>query len=247
MIRIRNLYKSFSDLDVLKDINMDIHDGEIVTIIGPSGSGKSTLLRCINYLEKPEKGSISFDGQTYEFSCLTSKDIWYLRQNSSMVFQNYNLFQHRTVLENIMDPLIHVKGMKKADAEENARSLLDRVGLMDKADEYPRKLSGGQQQRVGIARAMAVKPKVILFDEPTSSLDPELVKEVLYVIRDLAKQKQTMIIVTHEMQFARAISDHVIFLDEGVIQEAGPSDDIFGCPRNNKLKKFLEVINLDDF
>lgn len=146
-----------------------------------------------------------------------------------------------------MDPLMHVKGMKRADAEENARLLLDRVGLMDKADKYPRKLSGGQQQRVGIARAMAVKPKVILFDEPTSSLDPELVKEVLYVIRDLAKQKQTMVIVTHEMQFARAISDHVVFLDEGVIQDEGTSDVIFGCPRNNRLKKFLEVINLDDF
>ena len=146
-----------------------------------------------------------------------------------------------------MDPLIHVKKRNKTDAEETARSLLDRVGSMDKADEYPRKLSGGQQQRVGIARAMAVKPKVILFDEPTSSLDTELVKEDMYVIRDLAKQKQTMVIVTHEMQFARAISDHVIFLDEGIIQEEGTSETIFECPRNNRLKKFLEVINLDDF
>ena len=247
MIQIRNLYKSFNDLSVLRDINLDINDGEIVTIIGPSGSGKSTLLRCINYLEKPERGSIVFDGHSYDFPNMTNKEIWTLRQNSSMVFQNYNLFHHRTVIENIMDPLIHVKKINFKDAKEIAMSLLGRVGLTDKADEYPRKLSGGQQQRVGIVRAMAVKPKVILFDEPTASLDPELVKEVLYVIKDLAKQRQTMVIVTHEMPFARAISDRVIFLDEGIIQEEGTAKAIFEGTQNRRLVKFLEVVNLDDF
>lgn len=247
MIRIRDLHKSFGSLDVLKGIDLDIEEGEIVAVIGPSGSGKSTLLRCINYLECPQRGSIMIDGATYDFSeKLDARTVWELRQNSSMVFQNYNLFQHRTVLENIMDPLVHVKKTDKEAAEKRAFELLEQVGLKEKADAYPRKLSGGQQQRVGIARAMAVEPKVILFDEPTSSLDPELVKEVLRVIKRLAEQKQTMIIVTHEMQFAKAISDKVIFIDEGIIQEAGTAKDIFENSKSERLKSFLEVINLDD-
>lgn len=247
MIRIRDLHKSFGSLDVLKGIDLDIEEGEIVAVIGSSGSGKSTLLRCINYLECPQRGSITIDGVTYDFSeKLDARTVWELRQNSSMVFQNYNLFQHRTVLENIMDPLVHVKKTDKETAEKRAFELLEQVGLKEKADAYPRKLSGGQQQRVGIARAMAVEPKVILFDEPTSSLDPELVKEVLRVIKRLAEQKQTMIIVTHEMQFAKAISDKVIFIDEGIIQEAGTAKDIFENSKSERLKSFLEVINLDD-
>lgn len=247
MIQIRDLHKSFGKLDVLKGISLEIAEGEIVSVIGPSGSGKSTLLRCINYLEKPQSGSIAIDGTTYDFSQeLDAKAVWELRQNSSMVFQNYNLFQHRTVLENIMDPLVYVKRMEKDSARNRALELLSQVGLEEKAQVYPRKLSGGQQQRVGIARAMAVDPKVILFDEPTSSLDPELVKEVLRVIKRLAEQKQTMIIVTHEMQFAKAISDKVIFIDEGIIQEEGPAKDIFENSKSARLKSFLEVINLDD-
>lgn len=246
MIQIRNLHKSFGQLEVLKGVNLDIQDGETVTIIGPSGSGKSTLLRCINYLEEPQQGTITIDGECYDYETMTSKTAWKLRQKSSMVFQNYNLFQHRTVLENIADPLIHVKKMKKEDAEARAMELLKMVGLEEKASQYPRKLSGGQQQRVGIARAMAVEPKIILFDEPTSSLDPELVKEVLRVIKRLAEQKQTMIIVTHEMQFAKLISDRIIFLDDAGIQEEGSTKELFENSKNERLRNFLQAISLDD-
>lgn len=246
MIRIRNLHKSFGKLEVLKGIDLDIQDGETVAIIGPSGAGKSTLLRCINYLEEPQKGTITIDGESYDYETMTSKTAWKLRQKSSMVFQNYNLFQHRTVLENITDPLIYAKKMNKEDAKRRALELLQMVGLEEKAGQYPRKLSGGQQQRVGIARAMAVEPKVILFDEPTSSLDPELVKEVLRVIKRLSDQKQTMVIVTHEMQFAKLISDKIVFLDDAVIQEEGSTKELFENSENVRLRNFLQAISLDD-
>lgn len=246
MIQIRNLHKSFGKLEVLKGIDLDIQDGETVAIIGPSGAGKSTLLRCINYLEEPQKGTIAIDGESYDYETMTSKTAWKLRQKSSMVFQNYNLFQHRTVLENITDPLIHAKKMNKKDAKRRAVELLQMVGLEEKAGQYPRKLSGGQQQRVGIARAMAVEPKVILFDEPTSSLDPELVKEVLRVIKRLSDQKQTMVIVTHEMQFAKLISDKIVFLDDAVIQEEGSTKELFENSENVRLRNFLQAISLDD-
>lgn len=246
MIRIRNLHKSFGKLEVLKGIDLDIQDGETVAIIGPSGAGKSTLLRCINYLEEPQKGTITIDGESYDYETMTAKTAWKLRQKSSMVFQNYNLFQHRTVLENITDPLIHAKKMNKEDAKRRALELLQMVGLEEKAGQYPRKLSGGQQQRVGIARAMAVEPKVILFDEPTSSLDPELVKEVLRVIKRLSDQKQTMVIVTHEMQFAKLISDKIVFLDDAVIQEEGSTKELFENSKNVRLRNFLQAISLDD-
>ena len=246
MIQIRNLHKSFGKLEVLKGIDLDIQDGETVAIIGPSGAGKSTLLRCINYLEEPQKGTIAIDGESYDYETMTSKTAWKLRQKSSMVFQNYNLFQHRTVLENITDPLIHAKKRNKEDAKRRAVELLQMVGLEEKAGQYPRKLSGGQQQRVGIARAMAVEPKVILFDEPTSSLDPELVKEVLRVIKRLSDQKQTMVIVTHEMQFAKLISDKIVFLDDAVIQEEGSTKELFENSENVRLRNFLQAISLDD-
>ena len=246
MIQIRNLHKSFGKLEVLKGIDLDIQDGETVAIIGASGAGKSTLLRCINYLEEPQKGTIAIDGESYDYETMTSKTAWKLRQKSSMVFQNYNLFQHRTVLENITDPLIHAKKMNKEDAKRRAVELLQMVGLEEKAGQYPRKLSGGQQQRVGIARAMAVEPKVILFDEPTSSLDPELVKEVLRVIKRLSDQKQTMVIVTHEMQFAKLISDKIVFLDDAVIQEEGSTKELFENSENVRLRNFLQAISLDD-
>lgn len=246
MIQIRNLHKSFGKLEVLKGIDLDIQDGETVAIIGPSGAGKSTLLRCINYLEEPQKGTITIDGESYDYETMTAKTAWKLRQKSSMVFQNYNLFQHRTVLENITDPLIHAKKMNKEDAKRRAVELLQMVGLEEKAGQYPRKLSGGQQQRVGIARAMAVEPKVILFDEPTSSLDPELVKEVLRVIKRLSDQKQTMVIVTHEMQFAKLISDKIVFLDDAVIQEEGSTKELFENSKNVRLRNFLQAISLDD-
>ena len=246
MIQIRNLHKSFGKLEVLKGIDLDIQDGETVAIIGPSGAGKSTLLRCINYLEEPQKGTITIDGESYDYETMTAKTAWKLRQKSSMVFQNYNLFQHRTVLENITDPLIHAKKMNNEDAKRRAVELLQMVGLEEKAGQYPRKLSGGQQQRVGIARAMAVEPKVILFDEPTSSLDPELVKEVLRVIKRLSDQKQTMVIVTHEMQFAKLISDKIVFLDDAVIQEEGSTKELFENSKNVRLRNFLQAISLDD-
>ena len=246
MIQIRNLHKSFGKLEVLKGIDLDIQYGETVSIIGPSGAVKSTLLRCINYLEEPQKGTITIDGESYDYETMTAKTAWKLRQKSSMVFQNYNLFQHRTVLENITDPLIHAKKMNKEDAKRRALELLQMVGLEEKAGQYPRKLSGGQQQRVGIARAMAVEPKVILFDEPTSSLDPELVKEVLRVIKRLSDQKQTMVIVTHEMQFAKLISDKIVFLDDAVIQEEGSTKELFENSKNVRLRNFLQAISLDD-
>lgn len=247
MIQIKDIHKSFGKLDVLKGINFEVNEGEIVSIIGPSGSGKSTLLRCINYLEEPYQGTIIFDDEVFDAAKMNKDLITKLRQNSSMVFQNYNLFQHRTVLENIMDPLIYVKNMDPEKAKKVAENLLEKVGVVDKVNAYPRKLSGGQQQRVGIARAMAVKPKVILFDEPTSSLDPELVKEVLRVIKELADQKQTMIIVTHEMQFAKRISDKVLFLDGGVIAESGSAKEIFENPKCERLRSFLEALDQEEY
>lgn len=246
MIQIKNLYKSFGNTEILHDINLEIQDGEVISIIGPSGSGKSTLLRCINYLEQPQSGSIIIDNELFDYRKLSLNNAWKLRRYSSMVFQNYNLFQHKTILENLTEPLMLIKKMSKDEATDKAEKLLDMVGLLDQALKYPRKLSGGQQQRAGIARALAVEPKIILFDEPTSSLDPELVKEVLKVIKNLARQRQTMIIVTHEIQFARLISDRIIFLDNSVIEECGTVSEIFGNKTNKHLINFLQALSLDD-
>jgi len=242
MLNIKNLHKSFGSLDVLKGINLEVREGEVVVIIGPSGSGKSTLLRCINYLEAPQQGEISIHDTNIKAEAVNQKDILALRRSTAMVFQNYNLFKNKTALENITEALLVVQKVEKEKAIKQGESLLTMVGLSDKRNNYPSALSGGQQQRVAIARAMAVNPHVILFDEPTSALDPELVGEVLNVIRQLAKEKMTMMIVTHEMAFARDVADRVIFMDEGVIVEEGSPEDIFSNPKEERTRRFLGQI-----
>ena len=242
MIDIKQIHKKFDDTHVLKGIDLNVKKGEVVVIIGPSGSGKSTFLRCINYLEKPESGVINIDDITIDAANPFKKDINNLRKSTAMVFQNYNLFKNKTALENITQSLIVSKGMSKEDAEDLGTEILKQVGLSDKMDNYPSTLSGGQQQRVGIARAMALNPKVILFDEPTSALDPELVGEVLNVIRNLAQKDMTMIIVTHEMGFAKEVANRVIFMDNGNIIEEGSPDEIFNNPKQERTKRFLKQI-----
>ncbi|MDR2112990.1 MAG: amino acid ABC transporter ATP-binding protein, partial [Candidatus Accumulibacter sp.] len=213
MLELVGLHKSFGDVEVLRDFNLNVAEGEKVVIIGPSGSGKSTVLRCINYLEPIQSGSIFFQQK----NMWSKSDLQRLRMNIGMVFQRFNLFPHMTVLENVMEAPVMVRKMPRSEARELAMSLLDRVGLAEKKDAYPKELSGGQQQRVAIARALAMKPKIMLFDEPTSALDPELVEEVLLVMKELAREGITMIVVTHEMDFAREVADHVIFMDKGKI------------------------------
>lgn len=239
MIEVKGLYKKFDNLDVLNGIDLEVKEGEVVVIVGPSGSGKSTFLRCLNLLETPDKGSIEIDNVIVDAENIEKNNIINLRKKSAFVFQNYNLFKNKTALENIIESLIVVKKMDKKEAEKIGLELLTRVGLKDKANSYPSQLSGGQQQRVGIARAMAVNPKVILFDEPTSALDPELVDEVLEVILELSKQNITMVIVTHEMFFARKIADKIIFMDNGKIIAQGSPEEIFNN-KNERLIKFLK-------
>lgn len=240
MIEVKNLHKKFGNLKVLKDINLKVNKGEIVAIIGPSGTGKSTLLRCLNFLEQPDKGKIRIDKNEIDVENVTKKEIYKLRQLTAMVFQNFNLFKNKTALENITEPLIVVKKMNKKEAKQIGFDILEKIGLVDKADCYPSKLSGGQQQRVAIGRAIGINPKVILFDEPTSALDPELVGEVLDLIRDLANEHMTMMIVTHEMAFAKDVADRVMFMDNGKIAEVGAPEDIFFNPTNPRTKKFLK-------
>ena len=238
MISIRNLKKSFGSVEVLKGVNLDIAEKEVVVIIGPSGSGKSTLLRCLNYLEKPTDGEITVDGMTLG----GSTDINKVRAEVGMVFQRFNLFPHMTVMENITLAPMRVRGVAEQEAVEDAFRLLRKVGLYDRAGAYPEQLSGGQQQRVAIARALAMKPKVMLFDEPTSALDPEMVKEVLEVMKGLAQEGMTMAVVTHEMGFAREVGDRVLFVDYGVILEQGTPDEIFSRPKEARMKEFLSKI-----
>jgi L-cystine transport system ATP-binding protein len=243
MISIKNLHKQFGLLEVLKGIDLDVEKGKVVVIIGPSGSGKTTMLRCLNVLETPTTGAISIEGQTLDFTgSVSKKSISSFRRLTGMVFQNYNLFPHKTALQNVMEGPIIVKNEDKGSAEKKARALLEKVGLGDKMDFYPSHLSGGQQQRVGIARALAMEPEVMLFDEPTSALDPELVGEVLKVMKDLAQEGMTMIVVTHEMRFAREAADEVIFMDQGVIVERGKPEDIFTNPKEERTKQFLNMI-----
>lgn len=239
LIEVRNLAKSFGDHEVLKDINLDVHKGEVISIIGPSGCGKSTFLRSINLLEHPTSGNIRFEG----IDILDPKtDVDMLRRKIGMVFQSFNLFPHKKVKENIMLAPVKLKIMTEEEASAKADELLARIGLQDKADQYPSRLSGGQQQRVAIARALAMNPDVMLFDEPTSALDPEMVGEVLKIIKDLADSGMTMLVVTHEMGFAREISDRVLFFNEGVIAEENTPEEFFGNPHNERLKDFLSKI-----
>lgn len=241
MIKVTDLHKSFGELAVLKGIDFQADTGEVIVIIGPSGMGKSTFLRCINYIERPEKGIIEIDNVKVDAEKCTEKEIKQLRLKTSMVFQNYNIFKNKTVIENVMLPMTSVQKIEKEIAKEKALQYLDQVGLLDKVNEYPSRLSGGQQQRVGIARAMAVNPKLILLDEPSSSLDPELVLGILDILRNLANEhKRTMIIVTHEMSFAKEIADRVIFMDNGRIIEEGTPEKIFSNPQNERTKRFLE-------
>ena len=235
MIDIENLHKSFGDAHILKGIDLHIKEKEVVVIIGPSGSGKSTLLRCINYLERPTSGTVSVDGIILG----SEANINDVRKEVGMVFQRFNLFPHMTVLANIMLAPMKVRQVPKEEAEERARKLLARVGLADKAESYPQQLSGGQQQRVAIARALAMKPKVMLFDEPTSALDPELVDEVLNVMKALARDGMTMVIVTHEMAFARDVADRVVFMADGYIVEQGTPVEVFGQPKEERTRAFL--------
>ncbi|MDC7242643.1 MAG: amino acid ABC transporter ATP-binding protein [Sphaerochaetaceae bacterium] len=239
IIKVEGLHKSFDNLEVLKGIDLDVHEGEVISIIGGSGSGKSTLLRCINFLEKKNKGNIFINGKKIKRS---ANEINKLREKVGMVFQRFNLFPHKTVLKNVMVGPVVIKKKNKEQVEKNALKLLENVGLEDKADVYPAMLSGGQQQRVAIARALAMEPDVLLFDEPTSALDPELVGEVLHVIDKLAKGGMTMLIVTHEMGFAKEVSDRVVFLHEGQIEESGTPTEIFDNPKSERLKSFISSI-----
>ena len=239
MIKVENLKLSFGKNEVLKGINFKIEKGQVISIIGPSGSGKSTFLRSLNFLETASSGTITFGNETFDLSKINKKDINRLRKNTTMVFQNYNLFKNKTALENVIEGLLIVKKMNRNEATKIGLKMLEKVGLKDKAEFYPNQLSGGQQQRVGIARAVAMSPEVILLDEPTSALDSELIGEVLKVIKDMVKENMTMIIVTHEMQFAREISDYIVFMDAGTIIEEGVPEEIFKNSGSERLQNFL--------
>ncbi|SHE71862.1 ectoine/hydroxyectoine ABC transporter ATP-binding protein EhuA [Desulforamulus putei] len=250
MVKAENVRKSFGKLQVLKGVSLEVKQGEVVVIIGPSGSGKSTFLRCINHLESIDSGNVIFDGQPVGFKQLANgkvmpvkgKELCQLRSRIGMVFQRFNLFPHMTALGNVMEGPVTVLGKSKEEARHLAEELLAKVGLADKAESFPSQLSGGQQQRVAIARALAMKPKLMLFDEPTSALDPELVGEVLSVIKNLASEGMTMIIVTHEMGFAREVADRVVFMDEGKIIETGTPEQIFTTPRHPRTREFLSSV-----
>ncbi|WP_320968657.1 amino acid ABC transporter ATP-binding protein [Hungatella hathewayi] len=244
MIEVKNWKKSFGDNQVIKGVDYRVETGDVVAIIGASGSGKSTFLRTLNFLERAEEGVLKLEDITLDMSDkISRKEILDVRRNTAMVFQGFNLFSHRTALENVMEALVVVKKMKKEEAKKIAAEEIARVGLKDRMNYYPHQLSGGQQQRVGIARALALNPRVILFDEPTSALDPEMVGEVLDVIRSISHQGTTLMIVTHEMAFAREVADRVVFFSEGVILEEGPAKEFFANPRHERTKQFIQRIN----
>ncbi|MEV7225677.1 MULTISPECIES: amino acid ABC transporter ATP-binding protein [Polymorphospora] len=249
MVELRGIHKSFGPLEVLRGIDLRVRAGEVVVVLGPSGSGKSTLLRCVNHLEKVNRGSVRIDGELIGYRRtgnrlreLKEREILRQRTHIGFVFQNFNLFPHLTALENVAEAPVAAQGRPRREVRELAAELLDRVGLADRADAYPRRLSGGQQQRVAIARALALRPKVLLFDEPTSALDPELVGEVLEVMKDLARAGTTMVVVTHEIGFAREVADTVVFMDGGVIVEQGPPDEVLDRPKHERTRSFLAKV-----
>lgn len=239
MLQILDIKKSFGELHVLRGVDLDVEQGDVVAIIGPSGSGKTTLLRCINFLERADSGTLIFDNEKFEFDKITKKEIARLRRKTAFVFQNYNLFLNKTALQNVTEGLIVARKMHKAEAIEIGKKALDKVGLSDRYDYYPSQLSGGQQQRVAIARALAMNPKMILFDEPTSALDPELVGGVLDVMRDLAHNGMSMVIVTHEMAFARDVSDRIVFMADSIVQEDTTPAEFFSHPKTERARNFL--------
>ncbi len=242
MLEIQNLKKSFQGVPVLKGVDLQVNQGDVVAIIGPSGSGKTTLLRCINYLESADEGTMIFDGQRFSMPGLSKRSIAGIRRKTAFVFQNYNLFLNKTALQNVTEGLIVARKMPKAQALQIGRQALDKVGLSDRYDYYPAQLSGGQQQRVAIARAIATDPEIIYFDEPTSALDPELTVEVLSVMRTLAMEGMTMLVVTHEMNFARTVSNKVIFMENGTVVESGDSGDFFEHPKEERTRAFLQTV-----
>ena len=245
MLQVEHIAKTFGERQVLEDVNLQVNQGDVVVILGPSGSGKTTFLRCLNHLEKADSGRLTLAGQTYDLSKLSKKDILEIRQKTAFVFQHYNLFANKTALENILEGLIVARKVPKEEALKRAESALEKVGLLAYKDYYPSQLSGGQQQRIGIARAIAVKPEVILLDEPTSALDPELVGDVLDVLKQLAGEGVTMVVVTHEMGFARDVANYVIFMDGGRIVEENNPHDFFSRPQEERTKQFLARILSD--
>jgi L-cystine transport system ATP-binding protein len=247
MIEVQNVKKSFGSLQVLKDVSLKVNQGDVVVLLGPSGSGKTTLLRCLNFLEKADEGKLTIGDQTVDLKHATSKEILQVRRKTAFVFQNYGLFQNKTALQNITEGLIVARKVPKKEAVEKAMEALEWVGLSDKKDYYPSQLSGGQQQRIGIARAVVLSPEVILLDEPTSALDPELVGETLNVIKNVAERGITMVIVTHEMSFAKEVANKVVFMDNGYVVEEGTPHEIFVTPKEKRTRQFLERIIPEDY
>ena len=243
MLEVKQIHKSFGDLEVLKQVDLQVNKGDVVAILGPSGSGKTTLLRCLNFLECADGGELNFDGEHVSIGHVSKKDAARLRKKTAFVFQNYNLFRNKTALENVTEGLIIGRKMPKAEAIQIGRQALEKVGLSDREDYYPSQLSGGQQQRVAIARAIATKPEIIYFDEPTSALDPELTGEVLAVMRTLAEEGMTMLVVTHEMGFAQNVSNQVVFMEHGVVVESGDSYSFFHSPREGRTRSFLQTLS----
>lgn len=247
ILKFNDIRKSFGELDVLKGIGLEVNKGDVVAILGPSGSGKTTLLRCLNFLERADSGSIVFDGVQYDAAKATKKEIRVLRMKTAFVFQNYNLFANKTAVENVMEGLVTARRVRKEEAKAKALETLEKVGMLDWANHYPIQLSGGQQQRVAIARAIATDPDIIFFDEPTSALDPELTGEVLSVMKTLAQEGMTMLVVTHEMKFARQVATRTVFMENGVIVEEGPTKEVFEHPREKRTQEFINRMEMDDF